>query len=348
MKTVKEIADLIKGKVLGHPEITISGITNAENPRSGHITFAQDQKNLSKLETTEISCIIAPPQLASEKKTLIHAEHPKIAWAKLLEVFYPPKTHSGQISKNAFIAPSARIGQEVTIEAFAAIGERTVIEDGAVISSQVSVGSNVRIGKKTILHPNVTVYDHCQIGASVIMHAGCVIGADGFGYVHTPERQEKVPQVGNVVIEDEVELGACVTIDCATVGSTQIGKGCKIDNLVQVGHNVSIAPHTVISAQTGISGSCKIGSHVTMGGKVGLGDHVEIGDWTMVGAGAGFATGKRVPPKQIVFGQPARPYHEARKQIAAQLRSAETLEEVKTLKKKVRELEERLAAQKNA
>src|SRR5205085_415899 len=156
------------------------------------------------------------------------------------------------------------------------------------------------------------------VGASVIIHAGSVIGSDGFGYVPTAEKQEKVPQVGNVVIEDEAELGACVTIDRATIGSTKISKGVKIDNLVQIAHNVTIGPHTVISAQTGISGSSKVGAHVTMGGKVGLGDHVEIGDWTTVGAGSGFPSGKKVPEKQIVFGEPARPYQEARRQIGAQ------------------------------
>jgi len=169
-----------------------------------------------------------------------------------------------------------------------------------------------------------------------------VIGADGFGYVATATAHEKLPQIGNVVIEDDVEIGSCSTIDRAAIGSTRIGRGCKIDNLVQVAHNVQIGPHTVISAQTGISGSCKIGSHVTMGGSVGVGDHVEIGDWAMIGAGAGFPSNKKVPGKQIYFGQPARPYAEMRKQFGAQLRSAETLDDVRALKKKVAELEKRL------
>ena len=181
-----------------------------------------------------------------------------------------------------------------------------------------------------------------ELGSNVVIHAGTVIGADGFGYVATQTAHEKLPQIGNVVIEDDVEIGACSTVDRAAIGSTRIGQGCKIDNLVQIAHNVVIGPHTVISAQTGISGSCKIGSHVTMGGSVGVGDHVEIGDWTMVGAGAGFPSNKKVPGKQIVFGQPARPYAEARRQIGAQLRAAETLDDVRALKKRVAELDKKL------
>jgi len=189
-----------------------------------------------------------------------------------------------------------------------------------------------------MMHSNVVIYDRRIIGSAVIIHSGTVIGADGFGYVSTSSGHIKVPQVGNVIIEDQVELGACVTIDRATIGSTRIGLGSKIDNLVHIVHNVVIGSHTTISAQTGIAGSCKIGSFVTMGGKVRLGDHVEIGDQTTIGAGTGFPSGKKVPGQQTFFGQPARPYEEARKQIAAQLRAADTAEDVRFLKKKITEL----------
>ena len=342
-KTVAEIAELIQGKLIGDGSTLIQGITNIEAPGAGLITFAQDKKSLKRLEETDIACLIVPSNIEGSTKPLIQVPLPKLAWAKLLEKFYPTRAFTAHISNQAAIAKSARLGSNVTIEPFVVIDEKAVIEDNAVIRSHTYIGAEVKIGKGTFLHPNVTVYDHCVIGANVIIHSGSVIGTDGFGYVATPEKQEKVPQVGNVIIEDDVELGACVTIDCATLGSTIIQKGAKIDNLVQIAHNVNVGAHTVISAQTGISGSSKIGAHVTMGGKVGLGDHVEIGDWTMVGAGAGFPSGKKVPGKQIVFGEPARPYREARKQIAAQWRSAEMLSDIRKLKARIEELEKQVA-----
>lgn len=341
-KTVLELAKLIEGRIVGDEKIVIQGITNIESPIPNHLTFVQDEKGLRTLEASPIACLIVPENFQSSKKTLIQVKNPKLGWAKLLREFHPAPRYSQIISPEASVAKTAKIGNRVTIEPFAQVSDFAEIGDGAVIRSHVFVGESVKIGSSTILHPGVTIYEGCILGASVIIHAGSVIGADGFGYVATPSEQCKVPQVGNVIIEDEVELGACVTIDRATVGSTQIGRGSKIDNLVQIGHNVTIGAHTVISAQTGISGSSKIGSHVTMGGKVGVGDHVEIGDWVIVGAGAGFPSGKKVPPKQIVFGEPARPYQEARRQIAAQLRSAEMYEEIKRLRESIRNLEKKL------
>lgn len=339
---VSELAQKVQGKVVGDPELMISGITNFENPGAGQITFIQEEKFLPGLESSSIACLIVPEKILSSSKTLIQVKHPKLAWAKLLSEFHPPRHFVGTISSQASISPTAKLGKSVTIEPFAIIGNHVEIGDYTVIRSHTFVDDHSKIGSHSLLHPGVMIYDHSVIGSRVIIHSGSVIGSDGFGYVHTENAQEKVPQVGNVIVEDDVELGACVTIDRATVGSTVIGKGCKIDNSVQIGHNVTIKEHTVISAQTGISGSCKIGSHVTMGGKAGLGDHVEIGDWTVVGAGSGFPTGKKVPAKQIVFGQPARPYQEARKQIAAQLRAAEMLDDIRKLKKQVAQLEQKL------
>jgi UDP-3-O-[3-hydroxymyristoyl] glucosamine N-acyltransferase len=341
-KTVQEFATIVGGTVIGDGATRIEGLTGFENPLTGHISFAQDEKGFKILEASEITCMIVPKQISQSTKVLIQVEHPKRAWAKILRELYPPKKSSGLISPLASIASSAKIGHGVTIEPFAVVSEGVVISDGAVVCSHAYIGENVKLGANSMIHPHVTLYERCELGENVIIHAGAVIGADGFGYVATQTEHEKLPQIGNVIIENDVEIGACTTIDRAAIGSTRIGKGCKIDNLVQIAHNVVLGPHTVISAQTGISGSCKIGSHVTMGGSVGVGDHVEIGDWTMVGAGAGFPSNKKVPGKQILFGQPARPYAEARRQIGAQLRSAETLEDVRALKKRVAELEKKL------
>ena len=337
-----ELAAYLKGTVIGDENVLVEEITNIETPLRNGIAFIQNKKDLALLEATELACIIAPKDVTDSSKTLISVDHPKMAWAALLRFFHPAQSYSGQISPEASVDSNVTLGTHVTIEAFARVCAGAVIEDGAVIRSFAFIGENVRVGKNTILHPGDVLYENCVIGNQVIIHAGSVIGADGFGYVATPAKQEKVPQVGNVVIEDDVEIGACTTIDRATVGSTLIGKDTKIDNQVQIGHNVVIGPHGAISAQSGISGSCKIGAHVTMGGKAGLGDHVEIGDWVMVGAGAGFPSNKKIASKQIVFGQPARPYSEARRQIGAQLRSAETLDEVRELKRRVEALEKQL------
>lgn len=341
-KTVKELAQLINGNVIGDDSLLVIGITNMENPLEGNITFAQDEKSFKKLDNSPISCLIVPTSIETSSKTIIQTENPKLAWAKLLHVFYPKESFSGTISEKASVAKSAVIGKNVTIEAFAVVSDDATIGDGTVLKAHSFVGKNVKIGNDSLIHPSVVIYNNSLIGSNVIIHAGTVVGSDGFGYVATLTALEKVPQVGNVIIEDHVEIGANVTIDCATVGSTKIGMCCKIDNQVQIAHNVQIGPCTVISAQSGISGSSKIGSQVTMGGKVGVGDHVEIGDKTMVGAGAGFPSGKKVPGGQIVFGEPARPYAVARRQIAAQLRAAETLEDVKKLKARLKEIEKKL------
>lgn len=341
-KTVEEFAKMIGGTVVGDASTVIEGITNFENPLKGHISFVQDEKGFRSLEASEIACIIVPKQIKQSSKALIQVEYPKRAWAQILRELFPAKKFPGTIASNASIAKTAKIGKDVTIESFVTVCDHAVIGDRSVLRAHTFVGENVKIGSHCVIHPNVTIYENSELGTNVVVHAGTVIGADGFGYVATPAAHEKLPQIGNVVIEDDVEIGACSTIDRAAIGSTRIGKGCKIDNLVQIAHNVVIGPHTVISAQTGISGSCKIGSHVTMGGSVGLGDHVEIGDWAMIGAGAGFPSNKKVPGKQIYFGQPARPYQEMRKQFGAQLRAAETLDDVRTLRKKVAELEKKL------
>lgn len=344
-RTVGDFAKIIGGTVVGDGMTPIEGITNFENPLQGHISFVQDEKGFKTLEASQIACIIVPKKIQTSSKVLIQVDHPKRAWAKLLRELFPAPKFPEGLSPHASIAPTARIGKHVTIEPFVTIADHAVIGDHTVICSHVFIGENVKIGAQCVLHPNVTIYRDSELGTNVIVHAGSVIGADGFGYVATQEAHEKLPQIGNVIIEDDVEIGACVTVDRAAIGSTRIGKGCKIDNLVQIAHNVILGPHTVISAQTGISGSCKIGSHVTMGGSVGVGDHVEIGDWAMIGAGAGFPSNKKVPGKQVYFGQPARPYDEMRRQFGAQLRAAETLDDVRALKKKVAELEKKLGTQ---
>lgn len=338
MKTIEVLARLIQGKIIGDSKLTVSGITNIEQPKAGCITFVQDEKKLKALEQTEIACLIVPESIAASTKTLIQVSNPKAAWAFLLNEFFPARKFTPGISPQASVSPQAKIGANVTIEPFAIIQDGAEIGDGSVIRSGAYIDCGVKIGKNTILHPRAMVYHDCQIGSCVILHSGTVIGTDGFGYVSSAAGHQKVPQVGIVVIEDDVEVGANTTIDRATIGETRIGRGSKIDNQVQIGHNVQLGACTIISAQTGISGSTKVGMFVVMGGKVGVGDHCEIGNQVMIGAGAGVPSNKKIPDKQIVFGEPARPYAEARRQIGAQLRSAETLDEVRALRKELNEL----------
>lgn len=342
-KTIIELAQFVQGKVIGDGQGVITGITSAAHPLPGHIAFLEDLQQLSALEASPIACLIVSKRIAASKKSLIQVEEPKLAWAQLVNLFFPARAFPGTISDQAFIHPSARLGKGVTVEPFAYVGEEAEIGAGSVVRSYSYLDRKVKIGEKTILHPHVTLYENTVVGNRVVIHAASVIGADGFGYVATPEGQVKVPQVGNVTIEDDVEIGALTAIDRATMGTTRIGKGVKIDNLVQIAHNVSIGPHTVISAQTGISGSSKVGTFVTMGGRVGLADHVEIGDQVMLGAQTGVPTGKKIPPKQIWIGAPARPYQEARRQVAAQWRSAEMLDEIRKLRSRVEELEKQLS-----
>lgn len=347
-KTLQELAAIVHGNVVGDGSTKISGITSVEYPLAGCLAFIQDGKKLAELEQTPLAALIVNPAIQSSKKPLIQTQNPKLAWAVLIGFFHPPKGYSKTISNQAFVSKTAKIGKEVTIEPFAFIGEGVVIGDRSVIRSHAYLDEGVKIGEDAVIHPHVMLYWNTQIGNRVAIHAGSVLGSDGFGYVFDGQKQAKVPQIGNVVVEDDVEIGACVTIDRATVSSTIIRRGVKIDNLVQIAHNVEIGSHSCLSAQVGISGSSKIGNYVTMGGRVGLADHVEIGDQVMLGAQAGVPTGKKIPPKQIWIGSPARPYDEMRKQVGAQLRVHETQQIVNDLKKRVAALEKELQELKSA
>ena len=341
-KTLNELAGLVQGTVIGDGSTKISGITSIEHPAFGCLAYITEAKKLGEAENSSLAALIVPKDVQSAKKPLIQSENPKLAWAILLGLYHPLQTYFKTVSERAFVSKTARIGKEATVEPFAFVGEGATIGNRSVVRSYAYVDQNVSIGEDVIIHSHVVLYPKTQIGNRVTIHAGSVIGADGFGYVFDGQKQAKVPQVGNVVVKDDAEIGACVTIDRATVGSTIIGQGVKIDNLVQIAHNVEIGDHTCLSAQVGIAGSSKVGKYVTMGGRVGLGDHVEIGDEAMLGAQSGIPPHKVIPPKQIWIGSPARPYEEMRKQVSAQLRSHETQELVRELKKRIEALEKEL------
>lgn len=337
--TTAEIAGIVQGTVKGNESLEIRGITSIDLPREECITFVGEQELIEDLENTPISCVLAPPGSASREKTLIIVKNPKAAWARLLSLFYPPRAYPGTVSNKAWISPSAQLGEGVTIEPFVYIGERVRIGSRTTIRSNSYVDSDVSIGNNTVIHPNVMIYDRTVIGNGVIIHAGSVIGSDGFGYIFTGTEQVKVPQVGNVVIEDDVEIGSNVSIDRATIGCTIIRKGAKIDNLVQIAHNVEVGEQTVASSQVGISGSSKIGRNVILGGQVGIADHCEVGDGAILGAQAGLPTKKKIPPRQVFFGSPARPYAAEKKLLAAQNFLADTIKLVRELAQRIEALE---------
>lgn len=338
-KTLHEIAVLVNGQVLTGGTTLITGITSANRPQPGCIAYVTDPKLVASVDSTNIAALIVPPQSPACSKPTVVVSNPKLAWAQLLNVFHPSRSYEPVISDKAFVDSTAALGKKIRIEEFVHIGKNVRIGDGTVIRAHSYIDDETVIGQHTVIHPHVTIYDRTVIGNNVIIHAGCVIGTDGFGYVFNGKEHVKVNQVGNVVIEDNVEMGGNVCVDRATIGSTVIRAGSKIDNLVQIAHNVTFGPHSVASAFTGISGSSKVGAYVTLGGQVGIGDYAEIGDGATLGAQSGIPTGKKVPPRATFIGAPARPAQEMKKQVAAQLRTAEMLETLRDLKKRVEELE---------
>ena len=284
--TLKELAELVGGTLRGDGLLKITGVASLEDARGGDISFVSSPRYRKLAATTEASALVVSPQLADtvKDKPLIVAEDPYRAFAKIIAYFVPLRHPFSGISKEAFIDPSATIADGVTIgagvfvAAGAQIGSRTVLYPG------VFVGEDVVIGEDTLIYSNVSIREGSKIGSRVVIHCNSVVGSDGFGYIPDGRKHMKIPQVGNVVIEDDVEIGACVTIDRATTGTTLIGRGTKIDNLVQIGHNVKVGHNTIIVAQNAIAGSVRVGNNVTLAGQVGIVGHIDIADGTVVGA----------------------------------------------------------------
>lgn len=306
--TAKQIAGLINGRIEGDPDATVNYVSKIEEGAPGTITFLANPKYTQYIYTTEASIVLINEDMVLDKEvkpTLIRVENAYSAFADLLEAYNQIKLNKTGISPAAFIDPEARIGKDVYIGEFAVISKNAVIADHAKIYPQVFVGENVRIGAQTTLFAGVKIYSDNVVGKGCILHSGVVVGSDGFGFAPQESGDfKKIAQIGNVVIEDDVEIGANTTIDRATMGSTIIRKGVKLDNLIQIAHNVEIGENTVISAQTGISGSTKIGRNCMIGGQVGIVNHLVIADEVKIAAQSG--VGKNITNKgEIVQGSPA-------------------------------------------
>ena len=271
----------------------------------------------------------------------IVAKNPKLAFALIAEVLHPPKQRAPQIHSSAVIAGDAKIGADVFIGAFVCVGEGSSLGDRTQVRAGAKIGDDVRVGNDCVIHPNVFIEDGVTIGNRVILHAGVVIGADGFGYVRDEMGYHKFPQIGTVVIEDDVELGANTTIDRGALGRTRIGKGTKLDNMVHVGHNCDIGEHVVIAAQTGISGSVTIEDDCVIGGQVGFGDHIRVQSGAVIGSKAGVLPGKIVRPG-VWWGIPIQPLDEYKRLNAHLSRVPHIREELKELQARVKELEQEL------
>lgn len=335
--TLNEIARILGGTIIGRDDIIINNVMSIEDAGEGDITFIAGKKYAKKLKTTQAAAIIAPPQTAAEGKNLVIVADPYAAFGKLLALFFPMKHGQKGISPDAYIEEGAIVSAEANIFPRAFISQGAKIEKGAYIYPGVYIGPNTSIGENSVIYANVTVYHSCVIGKRVILHSGVVVGADGFGFANPGTDNSKIPQVGYVQIDDDVEIGANTTIDRATLGKTWIGRNVKIDNLVQVAHNVVIGENTAIAAQAGISGSTKIGRSVMIGGQAGIVGHISIGDHVMIGASSGIH--KDIASGQVGGGTPFLPYKEWLKVEACKGRLPEMRSKLDQLIKQVKQLE---------
>jgi UDP-3-O-[3-hydroxymyristoyl] glucosamine N-acyltransferase len=335
------IADFLHGELAGNPEIEITGLAKIQEASSGQLTFLANPKYAKFIESTQASAVLIAKDQAAPSIAHIRVVDPYLAFLEVLEIFYPfIKPDFGGIHPQSVIAQTATLGSEVQIGPNVYIGESVVVGDNTIIYPNSVIMDQVMIGSDCRIYSRVSIRERCKIGNRVIIHDGTVIGSDGFGFVPQGEKYKKIPQMGIVRIEDEVEIGSNCTIDRATLGETVICTGCKLDNLVQIAHNVEIAANTVIAAQTGVSGSTKIGKHVTLAGQVGIVGHIEIGDNAVIAAQSGVS--KNVPAGEVWFGYPASQLTR-QKRIEASLRHLPELnKKLASLEKKLIELEKKL------
>ena len=338
-KTSREIAEFIDGELVGSGDIRIESINGINEAGEGDLSFIISPKYENLIESTRASCVIVPKNItATHKKPLIKVDNPSLVFSKIIELLIPEAVpHPKGIHVSAIISKNAAIGKNVSIGPYAVIEDGASIGDNTIIYPFCYIGKKTRIGEGCLLYPNVTIRERIIVGNRVAVHSGTIIGSDGFGYDTQKDGTHfKIPQLGVVVIEDDVEIGACVTIDRARFSKTVIGKGSKIDNLVQIAHNVITGPNCLIAAQSGISGSSELGRNVVLGGKVGVADHLKLGDFVMAGAGSGIS--KSFPANTTVFWYPAKPVDKARDIIASIGLLPKLFKRVRALEAEVKEL----------
>lgn len=337
---LSDINSIISGRLVGAEDTPILGFSPIDDIQPNTLIFVEAEQYFEQAAQSEAAAIIVPMNVNQlGGKPLIQVEKPMLAFMLLLKHFFLSKTYDAGIHPSANIASDAEIHPTVYIGPNVVIGSKTRIDARSVILAGCIIGDNVTLGKDSCLHPNVVVYDNSQIGNRTVIHAGSVIGCDGFGYRFHEGIHQKIPHVGKVVIEDDVEIGANTVVDRASIGITRISKGTKIDNLVQIAHSVKIGPHNLICSMTGVAGSTRTGSHVTLAANVGVSDHVVIEDNVTLGARTGVAPKKILRKGTVWLGAPARPQQKVIEQIMAMQQLPELIVKVKELQKKLAQLE---------
>jgi len=340
-QTLAEIAQFVGGKIVGDAELVITGISGIKEASAGELTFLANPKYFSLAAATKASAIIVEKNVLIEGKSVIQTDNPSLAFVQIVNLIKEKLTPSIKgIHSTAVIAADAVIGAGAGIGPYAVIESGVRVGRNTIICAGVFIGQKSIIGDGSLIYPNVTIRENVQIGQRVIIHSGSVIGSDGFGYLQVGDRHEKIPQMGIVVVEDDVEIGACVTIDRARFDKTLIGRGTKIDNLVQIAHNVRIGENCLIIALAGIAGSATIESNAIIAGQVGVAGHVRVGSRAVVAAQSGIT--KDVDPGAMMFGTPADEYTKVTRVMAHMKRLPRYAQEIKELKQKVQELEQKL------
>ena len=341
VKKLRELSELVGGELLGDGDIEIHGVAGIKEAREGEITFVANPRYISQVERTQASAIIIWRDSQYNGKAMIQVENPYWAWAKIVEAFSTRRIKTGEgVHPTAIIGENVKIGKGAWIQAYAVVGDNVQIGDETVISPHVYIGDDVQIGSRTFIYPTVTIREQVKIGDRVIIHSGTVIGSDGFGFAPVSDRQYKIPQIGVVIIEDDVEIGANVTIDRG-LRETVVGRGTKIDNLVQIAHNVVIGENCVIVAQVGIAGSTELKDRVTLGGQAGAIGHVTIGADAQL-AGRAVAC-KDIPPGPRVWsGFPAIPHNRELRLQASTRKLPDLIKQVRDMGERIKALEEEL------
>jgi UDP-3-O-[3-hydroxymyristoyl] glucosamine N-acyltransferase len=339
----REIADLVGGELTGNPDESVTGVAGIREAEPGDATFVASPKYLSAVSTTKANVVIlARAAKVETSRTLVRVDDPVAAFTEVVKRLMPPPIKFAPgIHPTAVIAADAKLGVNVSIQPHAVIEAGAVIGDRTVVGAGTYVGHGCRLGADCLLYANVTLREYTVLGDRVILHSAVVLGADGFGYEKVGGRHQKIPQVGIVEIGDDVEIGANTAIDRARFGKTRVGRGTKIDNLVQIGHNCVIGEDCIICGLVGLAGSTIIGNGVTVAGQVGMAGHLVVGDNSVIMAKAGVM--KDVPPGSFMLGQPATPHKEYKRIVAATLRLPELVEKVRELDKQLAEMRDRLS-----
>lgn len=331
-RSLRMLAEVVKAGVVGDPDTQLSGVASVQSVVAGDLIFVENNDHLKAALESRASAIIVSEgasQILGKEcgKPLLISPQPKLAFARAAKFILTTPANQAEVHPSAIVHPSSRLGKGVSVEEHAVIKEEVEIGEGTRIGAGNVIGANVLIGKDCVLHPRVTIYPGAKLGERVIVHAGAILGSDGFGYVLDPAtgHYEKFPQIGKLVIEDDVEIGANTTIDRGALETTRIGRGTKIDNLVHIGHNCQIGENVVIAAQTGFSGSIVVENGAVIGGQVGVGEHARIGEGVMLGGQSGVLPHKVLRGKGTAFwGTPARPLRELLRGLAVLARMSKT------------------------